>query len=196
MNMMAASPATTPPADAVVPSRAEGAPEAGSQLPAHYRLCFGCGVDHASGLHLRVAAGHGASVQGEFTVSEHHQGAPGLAHGGILAAALDEVMGALNWLLMMPAVTARIEVDYLRPVAVGTTMQFSATIVGQAGRKVFSMAEGTLDGPAGVLAVRARGLFLQVGLEHFQRNGRPDEVARAAQEMTGSPQRPWLEINP
>ena len=32
--------------------------------------------------------------------------------------ALDEALGALNWLLLVPAVTARLEVDFRRPVPV------------------------------------------------------------------------------
>ena len=60
---------------------------------------------------------------GSFTVTEHHQGAPGLAHGGVVAAAMDEAMGFLLWLLKTLAVTARIEVDFRRPVPVGSTLE-------------------------------------------------------------------------
>ncbi len=198
MDMMAApgSITTTPPSDAVVPQRAATGAAPGTVLPSHYRLCVGCGADHASGLHLRTGAEEGLRVTGEFLVTEHHQGAPGLAHGGILATALDEVMGALNWLLMRPAVTARLEVDFKAPVPVGATVRFDAEIVGQSGRKVYSAAEGRLQDESGPVVLQARGLFLQVPLEHFRDHGRPADVARAAQEKTGSPQRPWLEINP
>ena len=198
MNIMAAagSAATTPPADAVMPVRAADAIAPGTALPSHYRLCFGCGADHEAGLRLRVAPGPGLAVTGEFTVGEHHQGAPGLAHGGVLASALDEVMGALNWLLMAPAVTARLEIDYAAPVPVGTALHLAAMIIGQSGRKVYCVAEGRSGDAGGRLLVSARGLFLQVPLEHFHEHGRPEDVRGAAAGRSGSPQRPWLEISP
>jgi len=60
------------------------------------------------------------NLTGQFVVTEKHQGAPGLAHGGLLARALDEALGKLMWLLRAPGVTARLETDFLKPVPMGT----------------------------------------------------------------------------
>jgi acyl-coenzyme A thioesterase PaaI-like protein len=186
-----ASEATTPPADAIVPVRSPAAPPPGTPIPSHYALCFGCGSDHATGLRIRMAAVADLTVEAQFTVAEPHQGAPGLAHGGVLAAAVDEVMGASNWLLMAPAVTARLEVDFGAPVPVGRTVEVTAAIVGQSGRKVYTIADARVgDRPV----MHARGLFLQVELQHFRRHGRAADVDRAA--AGGAPDRPWLELNP
>lgn len=68
---------------------------------------------------MRVVAGDGMSMLSTLEVGEYHQGAPGLAHGGIIATAMDEAMGVLNRLLLVPAVTVHLEVDYIRPVPVG-----------------------------------------------------------------------------
>jgi Thioesterase superfamily len=88
-------------------------------LPSHYDRCFGCGRDHPTGLHLEMwGLDDELRVRGSFTVTEHHQGAPGLAHGGVISAAVDEGMGYLLWLVGSPAVTARLEVDFRRPVPV------------------------------------------------------------------------------
>lgn len=192
MDIIAArgSEATTPPGDAVMPERSPHAPAPGSPIPSHYRLCFGCGTDHDSGLHISMTTESDLSVEAEFVVGDPHQGAPGLAHGGILAAAADEVMGAANWLLMTPAVTARLEVDFAGPVPVGSAVRLRAAIVGQAGRKVYTVAEGrTRERPV----LHARGMFLQVPLGHFSQHGRPEDVEMAA--AAGSA-RPWMEINP
>ena len=63
-------------------------------LPSHYDRCFGCGRDHPTGLHLQMwGLDDELRVRGSFTVTEHHQGAPGLAHGGVISAAVDEGMG-------------------------------------------------------------------------------------------------------
>lgn len=190
------SAATTPPAGATLPGRSAQALPPGTELPSHYSRCIGCGADHPCGLHLRAVAGEGLRISGEYTVGEHHQGAPGLAHGGILVTVLDEVMGALNWLLMAPAVTGRVEVDFRRPVPVGSTLHLSAWITGVSGRKVYSAALGRLGGPSGPVAVSATGLFLQVPLQHFAEHGNPADVAEAAGRGSGDPKRPWLEINP
>ena len=73
-------------------------------------------------------------------MSARHQGAPGLAHGGLLAAAFDEALGSLQWLLQVPSVTAALETDFLLPVPVGSTVHIDARVVGRAGRKIWSVA--------------------------------------------------------
>lgn len=146
---------------------------------------------------MRVIAGRDLSVAGEFEVTEHHQGAPGLAHGGLLAAAFDEVLGALNWLLRVPAVTARLETDFQRPVPVGRILHIDAWIVGTVGRKVYTRAVGRLDGANGDVVLTSHALFVQVSMEHFSSHGRDSDVARAAAERAeeGGHVSTW-EINP
>jgi len=189
------SESTRPGPRAHLPARAANAPPAGTALGSHYSYCYGCGEEHSSGLHMQVRLQQGLTLTARFVVSVDHQGAPGLAHGGLLAAACDEALGASNWLLMTPAVTARLEVDFRRPVPVGSTLHFTARIIGQDGRKVYCTGEGRLDAPDGPIATTAAGLFLQVTTEHFIDNGRPDDV-HAAASAGRSKERPWLEINP
>ena len=100
---------TTPPADAVIPNRHVKAPAVGTQIPSHFGHCFGCGELHESGLHLVAIAGSGLDLTGKFTVTDKHQGAPGLAHGGLLSLAFDEALGKLMWLIRTPAVTGRLD---------------------------------------------------------------------------------------
>jgi acyl-coenzyme A thioesterase PaaI-like protein len=128
---------------------------------------------------MRVVAGEGVSVTAEFTVTPRHQGAPGLAHGGLLAAAFDETLGSLQWLLQVPSVTARLETDFLRPVPVGSTVYLEAHVVGRDERKIWSEAVGRLDGPDGPVVVTASALFVVVPLEHFADHGRAAEVSAA-----------------
>lgn len=194
---------TTPPADAVLPLRSAQAPAPGEPIPSHYRWCFGCGVDHSTGLHLQVTAGEGLNVTGTFVVTDHHQGAPGLAHGGVLTVALDETLGSLNWLLAGPAVTGRIEVDFRRPVPVGSVLFLEASVVGVQGRKVFTRAVGRFDDAGGDIAVTATALFVQVPVEHFIDNGAVEQVQQAiADRASGGPAwRPGaseatVEVNP
>ena len=187
---------TTPPPDAVLPERNPNAPAPGDVIPTHYTRCFVCGTEHDAGLRLVVIAGEGLTLTGRFIVTEHHQGAPGLAHGGLLTAAFDDALGSLNWLLTAPAVTARLEIDFRRPVPVGSTLHIEAQVVGIKGRKVFSRAVGRLDDPAGPVALTAAAMFIQVPLEHFATHGRAEDVERARADRAVRRSVENLEVNP
>jgi acyl-coenzyme A thioesterase PaaI-like protein len=189
-------PGLTPPPDAAAPVRHPDAPAPGQLLGAHYDQCFGCGQEQPHGLHLVTTAGEGVSVTAEFTVRPAHQGAPGLAHGGILTTALDETLGSLSWLLRTVAVTGRLETDFLRPVPVGTTLHLSARCLAVAGRKIYSTAEGRIGAPDGPLAIRADALFIRVSLEHFTRNGRPEEIKAALADPDQLKVARAFEVNP
>jgi len=159
--------ATIPPASAVLPARHIDAPAPGESIRAHYEQCFGCGPGHPTGMQIKSTAGEGLTVRGVFTVSEHHQGAPGLAHGGLLTAAMDDVLGSLNWLILVPAVTGRLEVDFRMPVPVGSVLVIDGAIVGQERRKIYTQGTARLGSATGPIACEATGLFIQVPMEHF-----------------------------
>ncbi len=187
---------TTPPVDAVLPPRSPVAPAPGEAIPSHYTRCYGCGVDHSTGLHLRLFAGEGLSLRGTFTVTDQHQGAPGLAHGGLLTTAFDDALGSLNWLLSSPAVTGRLEVDFRRPVPVGSTLHIEAAVVGVKGRRVFTRAVGRLDAADGPIAMTAAALFIQVPVEHFAAHGRAEDVELAREDRAVRSSLQNLEVNP
>ncbi|MEI8056858.1 MAG: PaaI family thioesterase [Actinomycetes bacterium] len=187
---------TTPPADAVLPKRSPVAPAPGEVVPSHYTLCYSCGSDHPSGLHISVIADEGMAVHASFTVTDLHQGAPGLAHGGLLSAAIDDALGSLNWLLSTPAVTGRLETDFRRPVPVGETLYIHAEIVGVKGRKVFCRAVGRLGSKEGPVAISASALFIQVPVEHFSDYGRPEDVERAREDRAVRGSLTNFEVNP
>ncbi|MFE9449778.1 PaaI family thioesterase [Streptomyces sp. NPDC006739] len=185
-----------PPVDAVRPVRHPDAPAPGELLGAHYEQCFGCGGGQAHGLHLAARAGEGVSLTAEFTVRPAHQGAPGLAHGGVLASALDETLGSLNWLLRTIAVTGRLETDFVRPVPVGATLHLSAEVTAVAGRKIYSRATGRIGGPDGPVAVRAEALFVEVKVDHFIDHGRPQEIRAAMDDPDRTRRARAFEVNP
>jgi len=188
---------TTAPEGAVIPERHPKAPEIGTKIPSHFGHCFGCGELHPTGLHLVAHAGAGADLTAEFTVTENHQGAPGLAHGGLLSLAFDEALGKLMWLIRAPAVTARLETDFLKPVPMGTTLHITARITGQVNRKVYTAAEGRLGGPDGEIAVKAAALFVIVPMSHFLENAPKEYLEHIAKtpEILAFVD-PEFEINP
>ena len=188
---------TKPPEGALVPARHPKAPPIGSQIPSHFGHCFGCGDLHPTGLHVIAHAGDAANLTAQFTVTKDHQGAPGLAHGGLLSLAFDEALGKLMWLIRAPAVTARLETDFLKPVPMGSTLFITAQITGQVNRKVYTSAEGRLNSADGPLAVKASALFVVVPMDHFLDNA-PKEYL---EEISKIPELlafvdPDFEINP
>lgn len=178
------------------PVRHPDAPAPGELLGAHYEHCFGCGPGQPHGLHLEARADEGVSLTAEFTVQPAHQGAPGLAHGGVLATALDETLGSLNWLLRTIAVTGRLETDFLRPVPVGTTLYLEAEVTAVAGRKIYCTATGRLGGPGGPLAVRADALFVEVKVDHFVDHGRQEEIQAVMNDPDQIRRTRAFEVNP
>jgi acyl-coenzyme A thioesterase PaaI-like protein len=158
---------------------ASGAPGAGTDLGQHYARCYGCGDEQSGGLHLRFRVGEGVSVTAGFVVTDAHQGSAGLAHGGVLSAALDETQATLMWLLRTPAVTARLETDFLVAVPIGSTVRLEATCLGVANRKIYTAAKAWLVGPAPgdpVLALRSAALFVTVPVRHFTAHADADVV--------------------
>jgi acyl-coenzyme A thioesterase PaaI-like protein len=173
------SAALTPPADAIAPVRHPDAPAPGELIGAHYEHCFGCGEGQAHGLHLAARAGEGVGVTAEFTVREAHQGAPGLAHGGAVAAAFDEALGALQVFFGEPAVTASLQTEFRRPVPVDSVLHLQCRVDAREGRKLWVSGVARLDGPDGPVAAKASALFVFVPREHFSEHGRPEDVAAA-----------------
>ena len=78
---------------------------------------------------MQITAGAGLTVTAEFEVGVDHQGAPGLAHGGMLTTAIDETLSAINWLLRKSAVTVQLQTDFRRPVPVGSRVFIAAECV-------------------------------------------------------------------
>ena len=144
-------------------ARGEVEREAGT-LPPHYPTCFGCGPEAEYGLHV-VARMDGDVIRASYTFGSKHSGAPGIAHGGTVAALVDDVCGFLLFVVRQPAVTRKLEVEYLKPVLVGVPYDLVAKVDSFEGRKLFVSLEGRA--PDGELTFRGGGLFLVVDVSHF-----------------------------
>jgi acyl-coenzyme A thioesterase PaaI-like protein len=118
--------------------------------------CFGCGDQNPVGLKLNVRL-VGDKTECEFTPAREHQGAPGVAHAGIVAAVLDEVMSQLVFAQLNLAVTRKVEITYRRPVRVGQTYTFSAEIRSSNSRII--AVRGEARDEEGQQVARARAIF-------------------------------------
>jgi acyl-coenzyme A thioesterase PaaI-like protein len=132
--------------------------------PHHDPACWGCG-DSPDGIRLPAPTQEGADAyEASFSFDERHQGGPGIAHGGLVGAALDEACGLLATWYRFPTVTARIFVRYRRPVPINIELAIAARLTGARGRRLH--VDGQIRAGDEVLA-EARAAFLHVPLEHF-----------------------------
>jgi uncharacterized protein (TIGR00369 family) len=125
--------------------------------PRHY--CFGCGDRNAEGLQIEFEI-EGKRAIGRFTPRESHVGFPGVAHGGIAAAAMDEAMGWAMYAAGAWAMTARMEVRYRRPLTLGEEVVITAEVTRDRGRRL--EAEARIETPSGEKIAEATGLFLRM----------------------------------
>lgn len=90
-------------------------------------MCFACGVDNPIGLQIRFRMENDRCL-GEFTPDVNHVGYDNTVHGGIIYAALDDVMANVLYLRAIKAHTARCEIRYRRPLEVGQTIRLAGWI--------------------------------------------------------------------
>jgi acyl-coenzyme A thioesterase PaaI-like protein len=124
----------------------------------HHDLCFGCGQANLFGLQLELEPRPAGGVEGRFFVKQDHQGPPGCAHGGVIAAALDEAMALLLQAQGTAALTVRLEVDLLAPAPVGAFVTVRAGLLESRDRKLVLNADATVEGEP---VARAKGVFLR-----------------------------------
>jgi acyl-coenzyme A thioesterase PaaI-like protein len=100
-----------------------------------------------------------ARVEGTVTFPPVMVGAPGLAHGGMVALLLDELLGITNVVNGMGAMTGTLTVRYRVPTPAGRALTLSGEITGTERRKVFARGEIRLGD---VVTAEADGIFVQV----------------------------------
>jgi len=104
-------------------------------------------------------------IVGHATFGSAYEGPPGCVHGGYVAAAFDELLGAAQSLSGTQGMTARLVVNYRSPTPLHTELRLEARMVRREGRKLF--CEGRLW--AGEqLCAEAEGLFISMDSVRFQ----------------------------
>jgi acyl-coenzyme A thioesterase PaaI-like protein len=123
----------------------------------HHELCFGCGSANLFGLQMELEPS-ADGVAGRFFLKQDHQGPPNVAHGGILASALDEAMAMVIWAEGLLAPTRRLEVDLLAPAPVGVFLQLEAKIESRDGAKTWVVGSVRDEDR---LVAQGRALFIE-----------------------------------
>lgn len=124
-----------------------------------YDSCYACGLANPIGLHLDGFHRRSPTEVGAVLAPRpEHRGTVGSLHGGVIAAALDEISAWSAVLLADTlAVTATLDVRYRRPAEPSGTYVLSGTLEHSSGRRLRIRSALLRDG---VVHAEASGLFL------------------------------------
>jgi uncharacterized protein (TIGR00369 family) len=136
-------------------------------------MCFVCGVENPIGLRQSFYEDDEGRVVVRFRPRQEHQGYPGVLHGGIAAALLDEVLGRVIVGKGVWMVTARMEIRYKEMIPLDQTL----TIVGETVRETRRLVEakGELRLADGTVAATAQASYLPI----------PEEKMAGMEEKVG-----------
>jgi len=151
------------PADAMKRQMFEQVVDDGARID-HFPDCVVSG--HANPLGIAIVVHReGDDAVARVTLGAAFEGAPGRAHGGVVAAIFDDVLGAILSVLGTPAFTATLRVDYLAPTPMGVELEFRARLRERDGRKLWIEGEAL---HAGERIATAEGLFIAIDLEKLR----------------------------
>jgi uncharacterized protein (TIGR00369 family) len=120
--------------------------------------CFACGTLNTHGLQLDLHLEPGRSWT-EVTLADRFEGWEGVAHGGIVCTLLDEVMA---WALVADdhwGVTARMNVEFRRPVAIGQPIRAEGWIT-TSRRRIVETEGRVVDRATGQALATATGTYV------------------------------------
>jgi acyl-coenzyme A thioesterase PaaI-like protein len=131
-----------------------------------YQLCFVCGQRNPYGLQL-VFRLENNSIVADFQPREEHQGFPGVIHGGIVAAVLDEALNRTSLLGKNPAwtMTGRLEVLYRRAVPYGQLLRVRASLGSERGRMLQASGIITFAKDESVVLAEGQGTFMSLSID-------------------------------
>lgn len=123
------------------------------------KMCFVCGRENPIGLHAEFFI-RDDKVLVEFVPRQDHQGYPGVMHGGLVTALLDETIGRSAFLHNMWVVTAKLELRFRKPVPIGQKITVLGWVTRVRGRLLEAQGEVRLED--GSVAVEANGLYIEL----------------------------------
>lgn len=123
------------------------------------RDCFVCGVGNSRGLKMTFHRDEGR-VYAHVTLPTWAVGFSGVAHGGLVATLLDEVMGwCANCALKSPTVTAEMTVRYRQPTPVNEELLLEADVIKSRGALAY--VSGRLLRSDGTLCASSTGKHMR-----------------------------------
>ena len=137
---------------------------------ANSRNCFICGVENPVGLHLHFYETEPGVIETEYTAPVHFEGFPGVLHGGIVAAIIDEVSGRA-YMGNAPAnprfmFTGKLEIKYRKNVPIGKLLKIVGKVIENKGR-IAKAWGGIYDVETGELLAEGTGMHINVPSDKF-----------------------------
>ncbi len=123
--------------------------------------CFVCSEINPKGLHIKFHYLENGMAIAEFTLEREYEGYPGIAHGGILAAILDDAMGNVEYLKGYIAYTTELHTRYLKPSYIGEELVVRGWIKNY--RFKIVETEGDIRNKNGELKVKAHARYYLAG---------------------------------
>lgn len=105
------------------------------------------------------SSGDAPKVCAAVTFGHAYEGPPGHVHGGIVAAAFDELLGATQAMSGSPGMTANLVVNYRAPTPLHVPLRFESTLDSVDGRKIRTSAR-LFNGDS--LCAESTGLFITI----------------------------------
>ena len=103
-------------------------------------------------------------VVGRVRFGSAYEGPPGCVHGGYVACAFDEILGAAQTFSGAPGMTGTLTIRYRKPTPLHADLRFEGRFDRKEGRKVFT--SGQLYA-GDLLTAEAEGIFVSIPAERF-----------------------------
>lgn len=131
--------------------------------------CFGCGPANPGGLKMDFYS-DGKTIVSWISVPDHLSGWNSLAHGGVVATIVDEVMGrAVIFLLKSLPMTKSIRIDFIKPVYVGMELRVEGRIIEKRDRE--ALVEAIILDENGETFTRSEATFGLLSVESMNKRG-------------------------
>ncbi len=173
--------------DGAPPGSGVGVTYRGQRIVLDPHNCFACGELNEHGLHLVLHTQDGRCWT-ELELDQRFEGWDGIAHGGIVATILDEVMA---WALIDTdawGLTARMDVGFKRPVPLGAPIRGEGWVV-EARRRLMTTAGRIVDAASGTVLATAEATYVAAPADRREAL-RARYRFRVTDDATGGARRP------
>jgi acyl-coenzyme A thioesterase PaaI-like protein len=117
--------------------------------------CWVCGPENPAGLKVTFEPVGSNGSRARYVARDEHGGWPGVLHGGVLLALMDEALGWSLYFHGPGGFTARFDARFRRPTPIGANLVVRAWTLERRGRLVKARAEVRQDTDDGQLVAEA-----------------------------------------
>lgn len=129
--------------------------------------CKALGTNCRFGITEEIVVDDG--IDGRAELGSRHEGGPDVAHGGVVAGILDEVLGHAAMSRGLLVVTRTLTIDFIKPTPLGAPLTLTSRIDVVDGRKWTITGAISLPG-SGTVVARGTGVWIVVPDSHFERH--------------------------